>query len=100
MRRTTAEEILEDFGPEGLDYFVSGLGTGGTMLGVASVLRARSPATRIVGCEPDNAQILASGRIYPHAAGRRAVDQPPGVPAAPHAGLDARLRAALRRHGP
>ena len=95
--RTTAEEILADFGPDGLDYFVSGLGTGGTMLGVASVLKARSPATRIIGCEPDNAQILASGRVHPHAPGRRAVGQPPGVPAASDAGLDAGLRAALCR---
>ena len=74
--RTTAEEILSDFGPDGLDYFVSGLGTGGTMLGVASVLRARSPATRIIGCEPDNAQILASGRVHRM--------RPDGVPSASH----------------
>ena len=62
---TTAEEILGDFGPDGLDVFVSGVGTGGTMLGVASVLKARSPATRIIGCEPENAQIMASGRVHP-----------------------------------
>ena len=74
--RTTAEEILSDFGPDGLDYFVSGLGTGGTMLGVASVLRARSPATRTIGCEPDNAQILASGRVHRM--------RPDGVPSASH----------------
>jgi cysteine synthase A len=74
--KTTAEEILEVFGPDGLDYFVSGLGTGGTMLGVASVLKKRSPATRIIGCEPDNAQILASGRIHPMRAD--------GVPSVSH----------------
>jgi cysteine synthase len=73
---TTAEEILSDFGPDGLDYFVSGLGTGGTMLGVASVLKTRSPSTRIIGCEPDNAQILASGRNYPM--------RPDGVPSVSH----------------
>lgn len=59
--RTTAEEILRDFGDEPLDYFVSGLGTGGTMKGVARVLKARSPITRIIAAEPDNAPILASG---------------------------------------
>jgi cysteine synthase A len=73
---TTAEEILSDFGPDGLDYFVSGLGTGGTMLGVASVLKTRSPSTRIIGCEPDNAQILASGRVDPM--------RPDGVPSFSH----------------
>jgi cysteine synthase A len=74
--RTTAEEVLADFGPDGLNYFVSGVGTGGTMLGVASVLKARSPATRIIGCEPENAQILASGRVHPMRAD--------GVPSASH----------------
>jgi cysteine synthase len=58
--RTTAEEILSDFGADGLDYWVTGFGTGGTLKGVARVLKARSPATRVVVCEPDNSQLLAS----------------------------------------
>jgi cysteine synthase A len=58
--RTTAVEILEDF-PEGLDYWVTGFGTGGTLKGVASVLKRKSPRTRIVVCEPDNAPVLSSG---------------------------------------
>ena len=41
--RTTAREILRDFGGAGLDYFVTGAGTGGTLKGVARVLRAESP---------------------------------------------------------
>jgi len=62
---TTAEEILADF-PEGsLDYFVSGFGTGGTLKGVARVLRQRSPQTRIVATEPDNSPMLASGVVQP-----------------------------------
>jgi cysteine synthase len=65
---TTAQEILASFGGMGPDVFVSGLGTGGTMKGVARVLRARSPATRIVACEPDNAPMLASGCPQPEAA--------------------------------
>jgi cysteine synthase len=73
---TTAEEILAEFGASGLDYFVTGVGTGGTMLGVASVLKARSPATRIIGCEPDNSQILASGQVHPM--------RPDGVPSLSH----------------
>jgi cysteine synthase A len=58
--KTTAVEIIEDF-PEGLDYWVTGFGTGGTLKGVARVLRERSPKTRIVVCEPDNSQTYASG---------------------------------------
>jgi len=56
---TTAVEILDDF-PEGLDYWVTGFGTGGTLKGVARVLKQRSPRTTIVVCEPDNSQTYAS----------------------------------------
>jgi cysteine synthase A len=66
--RTTAAEILADFGEDGLDYWVSGFGTGGTLKGVARVLKARSPRTRIVACEPDNSAILASGIPQDHAS--------------------------------
>lgn len=65
---TTAAEILAAFGGRGPDVFVSGLGTGGTMKGVARVLRARAPQTRIVACEPDNAAVLASGIAQPDGA--------------------------------
>jgi cysteine synthase A len=58
---TTAEEILADFADVGLDYWVTGFGTGGTLKGVARVLKARSPKTQIVVCEPDNSQMLGSG---------------------------------------
>ena len=47
--RTTAREILADF-PEGLDYWVTGYGTGGTLTGVGRVLRQERPETRIVVC--------------------------------------------------
>jgi cysteine synthase A len=59
--RTTAREILRDFGGTGPDYFVTGAGTGGTLKGVARVLRAESPRTRIIVAEPENAPLLASG---------------------------------------
>src|SRR5210317_2202726 len=59
--RTTAPEILEAFATDGLDYWVSGFGTGGTLKGVSRVLREKSPGTKIVVCEPDNSQILGSG---------------------------------------
>ncbi len=59
--RTTAVEILADFGENGLDYWVTGAGTGGTLKGVGRVLKARSPATRVIACEPDNSPLMASG---------------------------------------
>jgi cysteine synthase len=59
--RTTAEEILDDFADTTLHYWVTGFGTGGTLKGVARALKARSPQTKIVVCEPDNSQVLGSG---------------------------------------
>ena len=59
--RTTAVEILDDFAEIGLDYWVTGFGTGGTLNGVSRVLREKSPNTKIMVCEPDNSQILSSG---------------------------------------
>ena len=59
--RTTAPEILEAFKDDGLDYFVTGFGTAGTLKGVARVLKKESPETKIVACEPDNSMIMASG---------------------------------------
>ncbi len=66
--RTTAVEILDDFADIGLDYWVSGFGTGGTLNGVSRVLRERSPKTRIIVCEPDNSQILGGGMAQPRGA--------------------------------
>ena len=61
--QTTAREILNDFSEIGLDYWVSGFGTGGTLKGVAQVLKRESPHTIIVGAEPDNSQLLSSGIV-------------------------------------
>jgi len=63
--RTTAQEVLDDFADEPLHYWVSGFGTGGTLLGVARALKKASPRTRIVATEPDNAQLLGSGIAQP-----------------------------------
>src|SRR5262245_13292446 len=65
---TTAQEILRDFEGERLDYWVTGFGTGGTLKGVARVLREKSPQTKIVVCEPDNAPVLGSGIPNPRNA--------------------------------
>jgi len=59
--KTTAEEIIDDFSDVTLDYWVTGYGTGGTLNGVSRVLKAKSPVTKIIVCEPINAQLLGSG---------------------------------------
>jgi cysteine synthase A len=74
--RTTAREILDDFGGERLDYWVTGYGTGGTLNGVARVLTKERPETKIIVCEPANAQLLRSGIAQSR--------NPDGTPAAPH----------------
>ena len=58
---TTAREIINDFAGTRLDCFVTGYGTGGTLTGVGRVLQRERPHTRIVLCEPANAQLLGSG---------------------------------------
>ena len=57
---TTAREIINDFADTRLDWFVSGYGTGGTIVGIARVLRRERPETRIVLSEPANAQMIGS----------------------------------------
>ncbi len=59
--RTTAREIVDDFKSEGLDYWVTGYGTGGTLNGVSRVLAKEMPDTKIVVCEPADAPLLQSG---------------------------------------
>jgi len=58
---TTGREILADFEGQALDYWVTGYGTGGTVAGVARVLRKHRPQTQIILSEPDNAALVASG---------------------------------------
>jgi cysteine synthase A len=59
--KTTAQEIVRDFKKSGLDYWVTGYGTGGTLKGVARVLRKEIPDTKVVVCEPALAPLLESG---------------------------------------
>ena len=58
---TTAREILADFSDSRLDYWVTGYGTGGTVTGVARLLRKERPECRIILSEPHNAALLGSG---------------------------------------
>ena len=66
---TTAREILADFTGERLDYFVSGYGTGGTLAGVARLLRKERPETKIILTEPANASLVGSGVAQDRGAG-------------------------------
>jgi len=75
--RTTAQEIIGAFNDTTLNYWVTGTGTGGTLKGVARVLRDASPETRIVVTEPANAAEIASGIQQPrHEDGSPASSHP------------------------
>jgi cysteine synthase A len=79
---TTAPEILSAFENDRLDYWVTGCGTGGTLKGVARVLKAQRPETAIVVCEPDNSPTLGSGIVQPRAADGTPLESHPS--ARPH----------------
>jgi cysteine synthase A len=64
-RRTTAEEILADF-PDGLDYVVTGVGTGGHITGVAELLKERWPNLKVHAVEPTLSPVLSGGTHSPH----------------------------------
>ncbi len=73
---TTAREILADFEGERLDYWVSVVGTGGTVKGVSRVLHKERPDTKIIVAEPDNAQMLGSGIPQPAPQGALTTSHP------------------------
>jgi cysteine synthase len=64
-RRTTAEEIWRDTAGS-VDYFVSPVGTGGTLTGVGAVLKQRKPSVRIIAVEPEDSAVLSGGPPGPH----------------------------------
>ena len=64
-RKTTAIEILNDF-PEGLDYIITGVGTGGHITGIAEILKPQFPKLKVFAVEPELSPILSGGAPGPH----------------------------------
>jgi cysteine synthase A len=64
-QRTTAREILADF-PEGLDYLITGVGTGGHITGVAEILKPAMPKLKVFAVEPTASPVISGGAPGPH----------------------------------
>lgn len=64
-RKTTAQEIIKDF-PAGIDYLITGVGTGGHITGCAEVLKAKFPNLKVFAVEPELSPILSGGSPAPH----------------------------------
>lgn len=64
-KRTTAEEIWNDTNGH-VDVVVAGVGTGGTLTGIAQLLKERNPAVKIIAVEPEDSPVLSGGRPGPH----------------------------------
>lgn len=62
---TTAQEILNDF-PDGLDYVITGVGTGGHITGIAKVLKQKYPNLKVLAVEPELSPVLSGGEPAPH----------------------------------
>jgi len=62
---TTAKEILEDF-PSGIDYLVTGVGTGGHISGVSRILKKQMPGIEVFAVEPADSPVISGGKAAPH----------------------------------
>jgi cysteine synthase A len=65
-RKTTAQEIINDLEGLPLDYFVVGVGTGGTITGVGQVLKEKYPSLKVIAVEPADSPVLSKGDAGPH----------------------------------
>lgn len=63
--KTTAQELINDFDNK-IDYFVAGIGTGGTITGVAKILKQKYPDIKIVGVEPSSSPLISKGEAGSH----------------------------------
>ncbi len=64
-RRTTAQEIIRDF-PEGIDYLITGVGTGGHITGCAQALKEKFPNIKVFAVEPETSPVISGGNPGPH----------------------------------
>lgn len=64
-RQTTAEEIINDF-PDGLDYVITGVGTGGHITAIAEVVKKKFPQLKVFAVEPELSPLLSGGSPAPH----------------------------------
>jgi cysteine synthase len=64
-RKTTAREIIKDF-PDGLDYLITGVGTGGHISGLAYELKEKFPALKVFAVEPELSPVISGGKPGPH----------------------------------
>lgn len=64
-KKTTALEIIEDF-PEGIDYIITGVGTGGHITGVAEIVKQKFPNVKVIAVEPETSPVLSGGAPGPH----------------------------------
>lgn len=63
---TTAKEILEDF-PQGVDYLITGVGTGGHLSGIGKALKEVNSSTKVIAVEPTDSPVISGGNPGPHA---------------------------------
>ncbi len=64
-RQTTAQEVLNDF-PDGFDYLITGVGTGGHISGVAEILKQKFPNLKSFAVEPEDSPVISGGKPGPH----------------------------------
>lgn len=64
-RQTTAKEIIADF-PKGLDYLITGVGTGGHITGIAEILKKEYPQLKVFAVEPEDSPVISGGKPGPH----------------------------------